>query len=113
MAAICIVTASALGSNPRVVKEADALTAAGHKVHVISVRTLDLVDRRDEDVLTRANWTSERVDLRSAGQRKALRLLQIGARGVYAATGLAAGFAYSIFHAALAPRVFAQKADLF
>jgi glycosyltransferase involved in cell wall biosynthesis len=113
VAEICIVTASALGSNPRVVKEADALSAAGHGVHVISVRTLDFVDRRDEDVLRQANWSSERVDLRSAGRRRGLRLLQTGARGFYAATGRGAGLAYSIFGGALARRVLARKADLY
>jgi glycosyltransferase involved in cell wall biosynthesis len=113
VAEICIVTASALGSNPRVVKEADSLAAAGHKVHVISVRTLNFVDLRDEDVLQRASWTSDRIDLRSAGRRKALRLLQMGARAVHGATGVGGPFAYSIFHAAMAPRVFARKADLY
>ena len=44
MARICIVTPGALGSNPRVVKEADALVRAGHDVHVIATRSLAVVD---------------------------------------------------------------------
>lgn len=76
MARICIVTSSALGSNPRVVKEAEALTAAGHAVHVIAVRVLDLVDARDADVLAGARWSCERIDLRSRLKWRLLRLAQ-------------------------------------
>jgi glycosyltransferase involved in cell wall biosynthesis len=36
MARICIITPGHLSTNPRVVKEADALAAAGHSVHVIA-----------------------------------------------------------------------------
>ncbi|MEJ1931882.1 glycosyltransferase family 4 protein [Nostoc sp. NIES-2111] len=77
---ICIVTSGQLGSNPRVVKEANALQAAGHHVHVISTRTLQAVDPRDQDVLASATWRSLRLDFRSRAHWKRLRLGQVAAR---------------------------------
>ena len=55
---ICVLTPGPLGSDPRVVKEADALAEAGHQVTVIATRTLDQVDRLDEVVLANATWRS-------------------------------------------------------
>src|SRR5436309_2911646 len=74
---ICIITPGALGSNPRVVKEAEVLTEAGFKVTVISTRTLDLVDLLDHDILARARWRSQRVDFRSRWKWRILRTEQI------------------------------------
>jgi Glycosyl transferase 4-like domain len=64
---ICILTPGALGSNPRVVKEAQALHDAGNDVAVISTRTLAHVDQRDEAVLETAAWRALRIDLRRRG----------------------------------------------
>jgi glycosyltransferase involved in cell wall biosynthesis len=70
---VCIITPVALGSNPRVVKEAGALQENGHDVTVISTRTLALVDRRDDTVLANAAWSSYRLDFRSRGNAWRLR----------------------------------------
>jgi glycosyltransferase involved in cell wall biosynthesis len=70
---ICILTPGALGSNPRVVKEAQALHDEGCDVTVISTRTLDDVDRRDETILATAEWRSRRLDFRARGWRWRLR----------------------------------------
>lgn len=113
MARICIATPGPVGSNPRVVKEADTLSAAGYDVHVISTRTLDVVDLRDDDILANVAWTSERIDLRRSLPRKALRLLQMAAKGINRATGLAEAEAFSPFAHALKARILAQKADLY
>jgi glycosyltransferase involved in cell wall biosynthesis len=80
MAVITIITPGALGSNPRVVKEAEALASRGHKVHVQSTRSLAVVDRRDAAVLAHANFSSTRLDLRTLRSWRLRRLLQIGAR---------------------------------
>lgn len=64
---ICIVTPGALGSNPRVVKEAQALHEAGNEVTVIATRTLADVDRRDETVLAAAPWRAHRLDFTVRG----------------------------------------------
>lgn len=53
---ICLVSSSHLGSNPRLVKEADALHAAGYEVRVVSADVSESVRTRDADVLRRAGW---------------------------------------------------------
>jgi glycosyltransferase involved in cell wall biosynthesis len=108
MARICIVTPSALGSNPRVVKEAEALAAAGHTVHVIAVRVLDLVDARDADILAGVTWSCERLDLRSRLRWRLLRLRQMAAGKLGGKTD-----AYSPLTAPLARRAAAWPADLY
>lgn len=113
MARICIVTASALGSNPRVVKEAQALTEAGHKVHVIAIRTLSLVDLRDDDILRDAQWTCERLDLRKASSWRVRRLAQLALRGLARVSGLIADGALSPMTPALIRAATARTADLF
>jgi len=63
-AQICLVSPGHLGSNPRLVKEADALIEAGYRVHVISGDTHPGSRSRDADILEKAGWTSEIVKLR-------------------------------------------------
>ena len=113
MARICIVTPSALGSNPRVVKEADALSQVGHSVHVVSTRSLDIVDRRDEDILARARWSSERIDLREPGTRMRLRVRRVLAEGLNRLTSAAAGDAFSPLATELTRLCLLHPADLY
>jgi glycosyltransferase involved in cell wall biosynthesis len=86
---VCIVTAGHIGSNPRVVKEADALHDAGHQVSVIAARVLDLVETLDQAVMRRAPWRLERIDLRPPVRRRLRRAVQLCARRAYASLGLA------------------------
>lgn len=86
---ICIVTPGQIGSNPRVVKEAQALHEAGYEVSVISTRTLNLVEPRDLALMRRIPWRLERIDLRSRLQWRLLRAAQLCARFTYVATGVA------------------------
>lgn len=74
---VCILTCGQIGSNPRVVKEADALHDAGFDVTVIAPRTLDLVDRHDEALMSRIGWRLRRLDFRAASARLAPRLTQL------------------------------------
>lgn len=85
---VCIVTPGQIGSNPRVVKEADALHEAGHEVNVIATRSLDVVEPRDQALMHRAPWGLERIDLRSSLRWKLRRAGQLCARRAYATTGL-------------------------
>lgn len=112
MARICIVTRSALGSNPRVVKEADALADAGHQVHVISVRVLE-ADSRDDDILTNAGWTVERIDLRARPRRIRLRVQQRLASIVHRLTGQLTATAFDPVSVALARAARQSPADLY
>src|SRR5262245_64303116 len=86
---VCIVTPGQIGSNPRVVKEADALHDAGHQVRVIATRILDLVEPRDQALMRRIPWGLQRVDLRSPLGWRLRRAGQLLARCAYRAPGLA------------------------
>ncbi len=56
MAAICLITPSQLSTNPRLVKEADALTEAGHDVSVICTRMVAWANETDREFAGR-RWT--------------------------------------------------------
>ena len=86
---VCIVTPGHIGSNPRVVKEADALHDAGHKVSVIAARVLDLVEPLDQALMRRIPWRLERIDLRPVLRRRLRRAAQLCARHAYGALRLA------------------------
>jgi glycosyltransferase involved in cell wall biosynthesis len=60
---ICLVSPGHLGSNPRLVKEADAFAEAGHRVHVIYGETYSGAIQRDKAVLSRAKWTSQSISI--------------------------------------------------
>ena len=114
-ARICIVTPGALGSNPRVVKEADALHGAGFEVTTISTRTLARLDQHDEAVLQSRRWTSERLDLRNRWFRWLKRASQIAARAAYRTAALPAWAerAHSPFAPPLKSRAARNTADLY
>jgi glycosyltransferase involved in cell wall biosynthesis len=112
---VCIVTPGPIGSNPRVVKEAQALHEAGYEVSVIATRTLDLVEPRDLALMQRIPWRLQRIDLRSRLRWRFLRAGQFGARCLHWATGLAqtADVAFSAFVRPLRRAALAMPADLY
>ena len=59
-AKICLITPGHLSTNPRIVKEADALSAEGHEVTVISCRFLEWADKADAE-FARRPWRSLRT----------------------------------------------------
>lgn len=61
---ICLVTSGHIGSNPRLVKEAEALSEAGAFVQVIAldITSLREVQARDESVMAGALWRCLRID---------------------------------------------------
>lgn len=108
-------TPSALGSNPRVVKEANTLQDAGYAVTVISVRTLDAVDGLDDTILSEAQWRSVRLDFRSARRRRWPRVRQIANGWMFSAFngGLFANRSVSPFTSALTRAAVRMPADLY
>lgn len=88
VAHICILTPSPIGSNPRLVKEADALHEAGYRVTVIATRMLDRVEPRDQSLIARIGWQLERIDLSNRWRWRAYRAAQLVCRRGYAASGL-------------------------
>jgi glycosyltransferase involved in cell wall biosynthesis len=112
---VCIVTPGQIGSNPRVVKEAQALHEQGFEVTVIATRTLDLVEPRDQSLMRRIPWRLERLDLRSKWRWRINRAMQMAHRQAYAATGLTslADSGLSAFTRPLKAEALRTPADLY
>jgi len=119
MKRVCIVTPGALGSNPRVVKEATALQQAGYDVLVISTRTLQLADDRDQAILDEVSWSSIWLDYSTAGwnkwRLKLWRLWQAVAERLYRLTAISffADHSCSAFTAPLLLTTEKVQADLY
>ena len=58
----CLVSSNHIANNPRLVKEADALAAAGHAVRVVAANNHEALSRRDAGVMAGRAWRLERVD---------------------------------------------------
>lgn len=61
---ICLVTTGQPATNPRLVKEADALVAAGHEVHVIGAFAGQWAVDAEPAVMANRSWTLEVIDWR-------------------------------------------------
>lgn len=114
---ICLVTPGHLASNPRLVKEADALQAAGYQVHVVAGRYYPALDPQDREIHTTASWSHTVVDSTMgagfviAKMRRALtrRVLRAGAKPTLSR----ASWAHHAAVASLAAAAVAVKADLY
>lgn len=112
---VCIVTPGQIGSNPRVVKEAQALHDAGFDTTVIATRILDRIEPRDQSLMRRIHWRLERIDLRQGWRWRGLRVAQSAARGAFALGGFgrAAEFGFSASTFALTAAALRTPADLY
>lgn len=63
MPRICLVTPGHVASNPRLVKEADALHVAGYDVHVVALRYFPVLDAEDANIYRSAPWSHTLVDV--------------------------------------------------
>jgi len=61
---VCLVTPGQPSSNPRLVKEADALVEAGHDVHVVASYFADWATEADRALVAARRWTMTFVDWR-------------------------------------------------
>ncbi len=61
MARICIVTNAPVSQNPRVVKEADTLSSAGHDVVVLCVQYEDWTVPLDDEIVSHSAWRTHVV----------------------------------------------------
>ncbi len=85
---ICLVSPSHVAANPRLVKEADALHAAGYAVHVVAGWHHPALDEHDRGIYARAKWsrtvvyglTGPRVLLGKVRRNLARKRLADGAR---------------------------------
>src|ERR1700693_5117308 len=58
---VCLLTPGQPSNNPRLVKEADALTAAAHRGHVICTDSGLWPSDTDHDLLAKRKWTCQYV----------------------------------------------------
>ncbi len=64
MKKICIVTTRHISYNPRVLKEADALDAAGYEVVVVTIRNNEWQATFDDELMAQRKWTLRTVKFR-------------------------------------------------
>jgi hypothetical protein len=114
-ARICIVTPGHLASNPRVVKEADALHEAGYDVSVVAGDLTPFVRPLDEQLIAGAPWRVIRVGrsgllarIAHRAARKAIQLLPNARLPLWLAT-----LAQSEFSAALQAAASGIRAHLY
>jgi glycosyltransferase involved in cell wall biosynthesis len=114
---VCIVTPGHLASNPRTVKEADALYEAGYRVTVVAGDLTGFVRPFDDEITNRAPWTALRVGpapLRGRlASRMALAAVQAARRPPDSVPPWLAATAYSSQTAALVRAARAVRADLY
>lgn len=96
---ICLVTAGHISFQPRILREADALLAAGHDVRVVCRHTDHLLTGYDRELMRSRRWKLQPVELQRNGhsRRKWLveatrartfeRLFQFGVRSERVAIG--------------------------
>lgn len=115
---VCLVTPGHLSTNPRLVKEAEALSGAGYEVHVVAARFLGWADAADEEFQDR-EWSVTRVGfgpfagpLGRAHQGLRTRLLRQLFRLVRSISGLAEGAFHPVLPA-LTRAACRVRADLY
>ncbi len=64
---ICLVGATHPSQNPRLVREADSLTEAGHQVRVVAPCFMIVLGESDRVLMCRRQWRLEQVDFRPLG----------------------------------------------
>ncbi|MDP3620180.1 MAG: hypothetical protein Q8R63_10335 [Ramlibacter sp.] len=112
---VCLVTPGHLSTNPRLVKEADALVGAGYQVTVIASRFIEWADAADSEFDSRP-WAVHKVAFgRLAGRRTHAmqKLGQLVASSTYRSTGLCADRAFHPVVPALIRAACAVQADLY
>lgn len=121
VATVCIVTPAHLASNPRVVKEADALAEAGLRTHVVFAQTASRTLREyDERLLRERAWSHTAVPLATRQDRPIRWLAEVVFQRIsqrmpsrlWTVDGIAQR-AESRIYRALAKAAAAIKADLY
>lgn len=116
---ICIVGLGSISQNPRVVKEADALAAAGHDVVVLFLQHLEWARAMDRQILQRAKWRADTVEVFASSRgrlRRRLSALQLRLFLLicrWTTRFPVAELAYSRYFFPLLQRAIRQRSDLY
>lgn len=118
-ARFCLVTPAHVCNNPRLVKEADALHAAGHAVRVVSLRGRDAEAARDGVLMSTRGWRLDTVDVGRESARVRWLVNSVAQRGAEHAfalgfrRGLVRDLAASRFVVPLALAAAREPADVY
>ena len=74
---ICLVGATHISYNPRLVREADSLTAAGHDVRVVAPVIMESRAQQDRRLASRRNWRFQPFDYHPKGGLTHLRYWKV------------------------------------
>lgn len=113
---VCLVTPGHIASNPRIVKEADALHEYGYDVTLIFTETTKDIEKLDNDILKTSAWKYEKVILGSKirrGYRKLLNIVSSTITGHYIPNMTFAALSQNPFYFILNSKVIKNKADLY
>jgi glycosyltransferase involved in cell wall biosynthesis len=114
---ICLVSPGHVASNPRLVKEANSLYAAGFQVRVVAGDYMEAIRPLDQTILETAPWTWCKVGMGTKANYFRRRLVQEAARKLTQAGGHSqlsiATWAYSVMSDRLAAVAAAEPADLY
>jgi glycosyltransferase involved in cell wall biosynthesis len=116
---VCIVGLGSISHNPRVVKEADALAAAGYDVVVLFLQHFEWARAMDRRILERAKWRADIVEVFpsvSGSLRRwvsALQLLLFRGLCRWTMRFPVAELAYSRYFFPLLRRALRQRSDLY
>ncbi|MFN2494155.1 MAG: glycosyltransferase, partial [Pyrinomonadaceae bacterium] len=64
---ICLIGGTHFCHNPRLLREADSLSEAGHDVRVVTPSFTELLDERDKQHLARRKWRHQKIDYLQRG----------------------------------------------
>jgi len=115
MARICLISPGQIGSNPRIVKEAQLLHDAGHDVQVIATKVADFVEPRDQAIMAKASYKITRVNFQNKLTWRLARLRQQFAAFCAKHLGMASArdFAHSPMTGKLVAKAQSVPADLY
>lgn len=82
---ICLVGATHFCHNPRLLREADSLSEAGHDVRVVTPSFIESLDQRDVRHLARRKWQHQKIEYLQRGLRGTTRSLFMRGRRRFAA----------------------------
>lgn len=112
---VCLVTPGHLSTNPRLVKEADALVTEGYEVTIVAARFISWADEADKEFADRV-WQVEKVPFGPLAGRRQHLWQSLGRRAsllIFRLTGALAAQAFHPVVPALTRAVCAVKADLY
>jgi glycosyltransferase involved in cell wall biosynthesis len=84
---VCLITSSPLASNPRAVKEADALVGDGYSVHIVAREPCAVVRPLEETLVSRSRWSVSYVKLGNRLGRKGRTAINRINRGLFSTVG--------------------------